>query len=170
MFKRFYISLLSIGLMVIYPFNAISAQQKQGMSTTNKVLIGSAIGVGATTAAIVAAPYVLPVGTIVAAKTAGGAVIAKTVAVAGTTKSMAITAGTAIAKIAPVVHDIYTIVDTAYTIKGYFYPSAEQRLTDLKIKTIKSEQECAQLELKIAQEMSFAEQLKMTVPQGNARS
>lgn len=149
--------------MVIYPFNAISAQQKQGISTTNKVLIGSAIGVGATTAAIVAAPYVLPVGTIVAAKAAGGAVVAKTVAVAGATKGMAITAGTAIAEIAPVVQDIYIIANTAYTIKNYFYPNAEHR-------AIINKQKYEQLERETALQKPFEERLKIALQQDKARS
>lgn len=100
---------------------------KNGLTTTQKVLIGSAIGTGGIAMAVVAAPMILPASTVVAIKATAGVVAAKATAAAVTIKGAAVT----IAPVVKVVSPAIGVVKMSAPIKEYFYPTTEQKVQQL---------------------------------------
>lgn len=94
---------------------------QDGLSTTQKVLIGGALGTTAVAAAVFVGPVVLSASTIAAIKAAAAAATAKAAAAGVAIKTAAVTA-------APVVGQISTGLFVARQAKPYVFHTAEEAL------------------------------------------
>ncbi len=119
--------IFSIALVAISPLMTANngAPHQEGTSTAQKVFIGIAIGSGATIAIIVAGPVILPAGTVLAAKSAAGAIAVKTAAVLATAKTCAVSSATA-AGIAA------ASISVGRIARPYVISTAEEKLNAMK--------------------------------------
>ena len=130
MFKTNISLILVCSLIVSSQISAMNQQPDSQYSTTKKVIIGGTIGVGVTAVAVVAAPYVLPAGALVALKAVGGVVVAKATAAFASAKGTAVAAGPVIKIVSPYVSmSIYA----GRTVKKEFFPTTEQKVQQLRI-------------------------------------
>ena len=142
---------------------------QKGMSLTKKIIIGSVVTAGVATAAIIAAPLVLPTGSIVAlkaaaittaAKSTAVAVAAKTAAAATVVKSTAVVVATKAVAVAAAMDTLDVINATPLAIDGVRLVNWAIIHPSRKFYYPTSEQELAQLQKEKSQRKSLAERIK----------
>ena len=104
---------------------------KNGMSLTRKIVIGSLIGSGMTAVVIFAGPVILPASVIVAAKTAATAVAVKVTAAAATVKCAAVAVAPIVVAAAPAAGGAATVIYASRIAKPYLIPSTEAKVNTL---------------------------------------
>lgn len=107
-------------LLICTNLCATTESENSRFPTVQTVIIASGITVGV----VVAAPYVLPVGTVIAIKAAVVAAAAKAAAVGAAIKSGAIVA-------APVATTISTSITITRALRPYVFPTTEETLNQL---------------------------------------
>ena len=107
---------------------------KNGMSLTRKIVIGSLIGSGMTAVVIFAGPVILPASVIVAAKTVVATAVAvkvKVIAVAASVKCAAVAVAPIVVAAAPAAGGAATVIYASRIAKPYLIPSTEAKVNTL---------------------------------------
>lgn len=121
--------------LVLFAMNQIIATEKpdKKVSTIEEMLIGAAAGASITVIAMISAPYIVPVGTVLSAKAAIGAVVTSKVTLATAAKSIFASAVSTIKIAMPIASQINSSIVGIYLIKHCFLPSTEQKIQQLLI-------------------------------------
>jgi len=122
--------LINTSLLAMDPAQTTNNQADNKFSTTQKIAIVGAVGVGVVVLGVVSGPFLVP--TIAVAKTGATLVTVKATAAAVTIKSATASAIPVIKAAGPIIGQVKTATFGAYTAKKYFFPSEEEKLNQLR--------------------------------------